>query len=224
MFIKTKESSMERQQLLKEIEDSGIIAVIRLSDVSKLQHIIDAISKGGVRALEITMTTPNAIQTIETLSREIHSDFLLGVGTVLDAETARLAINAGAQFVVSPVLNEKVIQTAHRYDKLVFPGAFSPTEILTAWEYGADAVKVFPATVLGPKFFKDIQGPLPQIKLTPTGGVSLKNAAEFVQAGAICLGVGTSLLDRKMIENSDWSRLSKNAAAFIQEVKKGRSV
>ncbi len=214
---------MDRHSLVKKIEDSGIIAVIRLNDIGKLHHIIDAISKGGVKALEITMTTPNAIQIIEQLAKEIHSDFLLGVGTVLDGETARIAINAGAQFVVSPILKENVIQMAHRYDKAVFPGAFSPTEILSAWEQGADVVKVFPATALGPKFFNDIHGPLPQIKLTPTGGVNLENAAEFIRAGACFLGVGTALLNKSIIASGDWVGLSEKASAFIEEVKKGRA-
>lgn len=214
---------MDREVIIKEIEKSGIIAVIRLDDIAKLQKIIEAISCGGVRALEVTMTTPNALQIIKNLSQEVSSEFLIGVGTVLNAKTAEAAINAGAQFVVSPVLKLEVIQMTHSFDKAVIPGAFSPTEILYAWENGADIVKVFPATALGPKYFKDIHGPLPQIKLTPTGGVNLKNAADFMRAGAACLGVGTALLDKRMIENSDWTGLSEKAASYIEEVKKGRN-
>lgn len=211
-----------RNDVVQQIEECGIIAVIRLSDTKKLTDLIAALLKGGVKAMEITMTTPDAIDVIKTVAKEISSEFILGVGTVLDPETARAAILAGAQFVVSPVLNLKVINMAHRYDKAVFPGAFTPTEILTAWENGADIVKVFPATALGPKFFKDIHGPLPQVKLTPTGGVSLENAADFIKAGACCLGVGTDLLDKKMIANSEWDKLAERASLFIKEIKKGR--
>ena len=211
-----------RRNIVNQIEECGIVAVIRLDDTKKLQNIISAISDGGVKALEITMTTPNAIEVIKTVSKQISSEFILGAGTVLDPETARAVILAGAEFVVSPVLNFDVIRMAHRYDKAVFPGAFTPSEILTAWENGADIVKVFPATALGPKFFKDIQGPLPQIKLTPTGGVNLDNAAEFIRAGASCLGVGTAMLNKQMIDNSDWDGLAKLAMSFVEAVKKGR--
>jgi 2-dehydro-3-deoxyphosphogluconate aldolase / (4S)-4-hydroxy-2-oxoglutarate aldolase len=211
-----------RHDIVKRIEDSGVIAVIRMSNTEKLQQVITAISNGGVKALEITMTTPDAIEVIKKISKQISSDFMLGVGPVLDPETARAAILAGAEFVVGPTLNLDVIKMAHRYDKAVFPGAFTPTEILTAWENGADVVKVFPATALGPNFFKDVRGPLPQVKMTPTGGVSLDNAAEFIKCGAACLGVGTAMLDKKLIDASDWDGLSKLAAAFVAEVKKGR--
>lgn len=211
-----------RSDIVKRIEACGVIAVIRMDNTDKLQQVIAAISDGGVKALEITMTTPGAINVIQTVSRQISSDFMLGVGTVLDPETARAAILAGAQFVVGPTLNIDVIKMAHRYDRAVFPGAFTPTEILTAWENGADIVKVFPATALGPKFFKDVHGPLPQVKMTPTGGVNLSNAAEFIRSGAACLGVGTAMLDKKMIADGDWDGLAKLAASFVAEVEKGR--
>ncbi|MBN2012814.1 bifunctional 4-hydroxy-2-oxoglutarate aldolase/2-dehydro-3-deoxy-phosphogluconate aldolase [candidate division KSB1 bacterium] len=211
-----------RQDIVRRIEECGVIAVIRMDNTEKLQQVIEAISEGGVKALEITMTTPGAIDVIKAVSKQISSDFMLGVGTVLDPETARAAILAGAEFVVGPTLNPDVIKMAHRYDKAVFPGAFTPTEILTAWEHGADIVKVFPATALGPKFFKDVKGPLPEVKMTPTGGVGLNNAAEFIKSGAACLGVGTAMLDKKMIAESDWDGLAKLAASFVAEVKKGR--
>lgn len=215
---------MNRAEILKQIEESGIIAVIRLNDTKKLNDIIQALSKGGVKALEITMTTPNAIEVIKTVSAEVGDDFLVGAGTVLDPETARLTILAGAQFVVGPILNLKMIHLVHRYDKVVIPGAFTPTEIMKAWDAGADVVKVFPATALGPKYFKDVHGPLPQVKLTPTGGVSLNNAAEFIKSGACCLGVGTALIDKQFVADSDWDSLTKLAAAFIEEIKKGRGL
>ena len=213
---------MNRKQILNSIEESGIIAVIRLSDATKLQNIIFALEEGGIKALEITMTTPNAIGIISDLSQKLDANFLLGAGTVLDADTAEKVIDAGAQFVVSPVLNADIIATTHEYDKVCIPGAFTPTEILAAWNFGADIVKIFPATALGPRFFKDIHGPLPDIKMTPTGGVSLENAAEFIKSGACCLGVGTALLDKKMIADNDWKGLAKRAKDFVTEVKKGR--
>jgi 2-dehydro-3-deoxyphosphogluconate aldolase/(4S)-4-hydroxy-2-oxoglutarate aldolase len=172
--------------------------------------------------MEITMTTPNAIEIINEFSSQIGDDFILGAGTVLDSETARSVLLAGAQFVVSPVTNIDMIRTVHRYDKAVFPGAFTPTEILNAWENGADIVKVFPATAVGPQFFKDIHGPLPQIRLTPTGGVSLENAGDFIRCGASCLGVGTALLNKKMIAESDWHTLTEHAKKFVAEVQQAR--
>jgi 2-dehydro-3-deoxyphosphogluconate aldolase/(4S)-4-hydroxy-2-oxoglutarate aldolase len=214
---------MNRSEVFTKIEESGVIAVIRLNDISRLEGIIDALTRGGINALEITMTTPDAIRIIEQLSSRYSGNFLIGAGTVLDPETARIVILAGVSFVVSPVLKTDLIHLVHRYDRLMIAGAFSPTEILSAWENGADAVKVFPATALGPKYFKDIHGPMPQIRLTPTGGVSIENAADFIRAGACCLGVGTALLDKKMIADSDWDGLAKRASEFVAAVKKGRS-
>ena len=214
---------MDRSEVFAKIEKNGVIAVIRLNDISKLEGIIDALTRGGIHALEITMTTPDAIRIIEQLSSRYRGDFMIGAGTVLDPETARNVILAGASFVVSPVLNTDIIRMVHRYDRLMIAGAFSPTEILSAWENGADVVKVFPATALGPKYFKDIHGPMPQVRLTPTGGVSIDNAAEFIRAGACCLGIGTALLDKKMIAASDWDGLAKRASEFVAAVKKGRS-
>jgi len=215
---------MKREQITESLEESGIIAVIRLDDVARLEKIIQALSAGGIRALEITMTTPNAVDIIRSLARKLNKDFLLGAGTVLDTTSAEQVIDAGAQFVVSPVLNIDVIRKAHEFDKPCLPGSFTPTEILTAWQNGADIVKIFPATALGPRFFKDIHGPLPDIKMTPTGGVDLDNAAKFIEAGACCLGVGTSLLDKQMIANEDWPGLTALAKKFIAEVTKGRQL
>jgi 2-dehydro-3-deoxyphosphogluconate aldolase/(4S)-4-hydroxy-2-oxoglutarate aldolase len=215
---------MEKNTILQIIEDSGIIAVIRLSETQKLEKIIAALSRGGLRALEITMTTPNAQGLINDLSQKFDGEFLLGAGTVLDAKTAEQVIKAGAQFIVSPILDVNIIKKTKELNKVSIPGAFSPTEIFQAWYSGADIVKIFPATALGPRFFKDIHGPLPDIKMTPTGGVSLENAAEFIRAGASCLGVGTALLDKKMIADNDWDGLTENAQKFVNEVKKGRGM
>ncbi|MCF7804888.1 MAG: bifunctional 4-hydroxy-2-oxoglutarate aldolase/2-dehydro-3-deoxy-phosphogluconate aldolase [Candidatus Marinimicrobia bacterium] len=213
---------MDRLQIVEAIEESGVVAVIRLSDTDLLREIIDALADGGMRAIEITMTTPDAIEVIRETAQSVPDDFIIGAGTVLDAETARQAILAGAEFIVSPVTDKTVIEMAHRYDKAVVPGAFTATEILQVWEWGADVVKVFPATAVGPKYFKDIHGPLPQVKLSPTGGVNLDNAAEFVKHGARFLGVGSALLDKKMIAEKDWEGLAAHAKKFITEVEKGR--
>ena len=213
---------MHREIIVNKIIESGVVAVIRLNGKEKLPEIINALSKGGISAMEITMTTPNAIEIINEISQKVGNDFMIGAGTVLDSETARAVILAGAQFVVSPVTNIEMMKTVHRYNKAVFPGAFTPTEILHAWENGADVVKVFPATALGPQFFKDIHGPLPQVRLTPTGGVSLENTGEFIRCGASCVGVGTALLNKKMIADSNWPALTENAEKFVEEVKKAR--
>ncbi len=214
---------MNRTKIVNLIEESGIVAVIRLKDTQKLDAIITALGKGGVKALEITMTTPGALDVIKDVSKNKNGEFLIGAGTVLDPETARLAILAGAQFIVGPILNVEMIKMVHRYDKIVIPGAFTPTEIMRAWDAGADVVKVFPATALGPTYFKDIHGPLPQVKLTPTGGVSLNNAAEFIKAGACCLGVGSALIKKDIVLKSDWGALTERAGAFIKEVENGRN-
>ncbi len=217
-----RENPMNRQEIVKRIEESGIVAVLRLSSPENLNKIIAALARGGVRALEITMTTPNAVEIIRNISKTLPSEFLIGAGTVLSPEAAREVIEAGAQFVVSPVFNPEVIRVAHGYDKAVLPGAFTATEIFAAWQAGADIVKVFPATAVGPKYFKDIHGPLPQIKLTPTGGVTVDNAEEFIRCGTVCLGVGSALLDKQMIKNRDWVGLEANARAFKSAVDRGR--
>ena len=206
---------MIKEEVLRIILDTKVIAVIRMADANKLAKVVAAIQEGGVKAVEITMTTPGALEVIKILSKENIPGVVIGAGTVLDPETAAAVIHAGADFVVSPILNKKMIRLCNRYGKLVAPGALTPTEILTAWERGADIVKIFPATSLGPKYFKDIKGPLPQVRLMPTGGVNLENAAEFIINGACCVGIGTALLDKKAIHASDWSVLTKKAERLI---------
>lgn len=214
---------MDRQTITAKLIESGLVAVIRLDSGEKLPGIISALRQGGINALEITMTTPGALEIIKNFAAQTGKDFLIGAGSVLDAETARLAILNGAQFIVGPIFNPEVVRMCHRYDKPAIPGAFTPTEILTAWEQGADLVKVFPTTALRPSYIKDILGPLPQVKLLPTGGVTLENAAEFIRSGACCLGVGTALLNKKMIAADDWQALAKHAEAFRSAVLTGRS-
>lgn len=213
---------MTRQEIVSFIEENGVVAVIRLGDTKKMFDILQALKNGGVRVFEFTLTTPNALDFVKEYAQKNDRETLVGAGTVLDPETARLAVLAGAQFIVGPAFNLNTLKMAHRYGKVMIPGSYTPTEILTAWENGADVVKVFPATTLGPGYFKDVLGPLPQVKLTPTGGVVLGNVADFIRAGACCVGVGTALLDKKMIAESDWKGLTAHAAAFADEVQKGR--
>lgn len=213
---------MRRNEILQRIEEGGLIAVIRLDDPDKLGGVVESLSNGGVKALEITMTTPGALEAMAKISTEIDEEFLIGAGTVLDPETARMSLLAGAKFVVGPTLNLAVIRLVHRYDRVVIPGGFTPTEILSAWDHGADVVKVFPAAALGPRYFQHIHGPLPQVKLSPTGGISLENAGEFIRAGACCLGVGSALVARSFVAESDWQAIAQRAKAFIREIQKAR--
>ena len=203
-----------RQERLAQLLDRKVIAVIRMTDTDRLMDVIAAIQKGGIEWIEITMVVPDAIDVLKEVSQR-GGNAVIGAGTILDPETARLAILAGAEFIVSPILNLEVIKLAHRYDRLAIPGAFTPTEILTAWEAGADVVKVFPATALGPAFVKDVQGPLPQIKLCPTGGVTVENAGEFIAAGAACVGVGTDLLDKAAIAEGRYELLTRRAEQLV---------
>ena len=212
-----------RVETVRAIEACGVVAVIRMREPEKLKAVVDALGEGGVRALEVTMTVPGAIDLIGKLAPTLPKGFLLGAGTILDPETARLAILAGAQFVVGPVFRPEVVAMCHRYDVAAMPGCFTPTEILAAWEAGADVVKVFPATALGPAFFKDVRGPLPQVKLMPTGGVSLDNAGEWIAAGAVAVGVGTALLDAKAIKAGHYAVIAENARRIVANVAAARA-
>ncbi len=206
---------MTRNEALQIILETKVIAVIRMAEADRLRQVVEAVSRGGVRAIEITMTTPGALEVIRELAAGKPDGALIGAGTVLDAATAAEVIRAGAEFVVSPVLDADMVRTCRDADRFVAPGAFSPTEILSAWRLGADVVKVFPATSLGPKFFKDVKGPLPQIRIMPTGGVSLANAADFLDAGACCVGIGTALLDKELIRRGDWEALTSRSRDLV---------
>lgn len=213
---------MSRLTQLQHILDAGIVAVVRAPDPTHLVEVIRALADGGVTVAEVTFTVPNALDVLRQARKELSANILLGAGTVLDPETARAAILAGAEFIVAPTLNLDVIRLCNRYDKVVTPGAFTPTEILTAWEAGADIVKVFPAENLGPAFFKAMRGPLPQIRLMPTGGVDLNTAADFLKAGACCLGVGSQMVEPKAVANSDFNRLRDLARQYVNIVKTAR--
>ena len=211
-----------RERIAATIEAAGLIAVIRMTDAQRLRDTIDALVEGGVRILEVTMTVPGAVELIRTLSASLPRDLLLGAGTVLDAETATRVIDAGASFVVSPVFKRELIERSHQRDVVAMPGCFSPTEILTAWEAGADFVKVFPATALGPTFFKDVKAPLPMVRLIPTGGVTLDNAGDWIRAGASAVGVGTALLDANAIARGDYGVVRANAERIVGSVRSAR--
>ena len=212
-----------KEEQIQLLIDCGVVAIIRAEGSEELVTVFDSIRKGGVNIIEIAMTTPNAIEVIREVAQRYAEDVLIGVGTVLDSETARAAILAGAEFVVSPTLDEQVIRLCNRYRKAVVPGALSPTEILRAWELGADIVKVFPAAAVGPRYIKDIAGPLPHIPLLPPGGIDLNNAGEFIRAGAVALGVGGSLVSKKIIAEKRWDDLTETARKFADEVKKARA-
>lgn len=213
---------MERHQQLQLIRETGIIAIMRANRSDQLITAAEAIRAGGVRAIEVTMTTPGALDVIKTAAEKFKGDVLFGAGSVLDPETARAAILAGADFIVAPTLNVEVIRLCNRYSVPVMPGCYTPTEALTAWEAGADMVKLFPADALGPAFVKAIRAPLPQLEIVPVGGVDLTNASDFIKAGAAALGVGGSLINQALLDSGDMAELTRRAAAFIAAVKNGR--
>ena len=216
-------TSSRRAAVTAQIEALGVVAVIRLKDPGKLRAVVDAMAEGGVRALEVTMTVPGAVDLIRTLAASLPDGFLLGAGTVIDPATARAVIDAGARFVVGPVFRPDVIAACHERDVPVMPGCFSPTEILAAHECGADIIKVFPATMLGPQFLKDVRAPMPQLKLMPTGGVTLDNAGEWIRAGAVAVGLGSSLLDAKAIESDRFDVITANARKVVANIAAARS-
>ncbi len=213
---------MSRETDLQRVLTGGLVAVVRAPDATHLVDVIAALAEGGVSIAEVTFTVPGALDVLKAAKERLGDRVLLGAGTVLDTETARAALLAGAEFIVSPTLNLDVIRLCKRYDKLVFPGAFTPTEILTAWEAGADIVKVFPADVLGTGFFKAMRGPLPQIRLMPTGGVDLNTAGDFLRAGACCLGVGSQMVDSKAVAREDYEYLRGLAWQYTQAVRLAR--
>lgn len=213
---------MTKESQLRHVLDCGIVAVVRAPDSQRLVDVVGALADGGVTVVEITMSVPGALDVLTQVRQALGDRVLLGAGTVLDAETARGVLLAGAEYIVSPTVNLDVIRLCRRYDKLVMPGAFTPTEILTAWEAGADIVKVFPAEVVGPAFFKALRGPLPQIRVMPTGGVDLTTAAAFLKAGACCLGIGSQLVEPKAVSQGDVGRIRELAKQYVTIVKQTR--
>jgi len=212
-----------KEQYFKQVADAGVVAVIRANSKDQLVGLTEALLAGGVPSIEVTMSTPKAIAGIEMLADKFSDTAVIGVGTVLDPATARDAIAAGAQFVVSPVFDESIVSTTRRYGKIMISGAFTPTEILRAWTAGSDVVKVFPSTALGPGYFKDILAPLPQLRLTPTGGVDLKNVADWIKAGAVFVGAGSSLVSKDALAKNDWATVTASAKSFVDAIKTARA-
>lgn len=208
---------------LNQLLESGVVAIMRANSSEQLLSAADALLTGGVGAIEVTMTTPGALDVVREATSRYGSDVLFGVGSVLDAETARAAILAGAAFVVCPTLDLPTIELCRRYSIPVVPGAFTPTEVLTAWEAGADVVKIFPASVGGPKYIKAILAPLPQVRAMPVGGVNLDTAADFVRAGAVGLGVGSSLVNQKILDAGDFDEITSRARRFREAFAAGQS-
>lgn len=215
---------MDKKEIIQKVEEIGIIPVVRASSADEAIQAIDAIMAGGINVLEITMTVPGAVKVIEEVSAKFGSEALVGAGTVLDPETAQACIDAGAKFVVSPALNLDTIALCKKLDVPIMPGALSPTEVVTAWNAGADLVKVFPCgSVGGATYIKNLKGPLPQIKMIPTGGVSLTTAADFIKSGSSALGVGTDLVDVKAIRAGEAHVVTERAKQFVEIVREARS-
>ena len=207
---------------LERILRCGVVAIIRAPSGEVLSDVAAALAAGGVEAVEVTFTVPRAHKVLEEVADRLGDTVVLGAGTVLDPETARTAILAGAEFIVAPTVNPDVIRLCRRYDKLVFPGAFTPTEVVSAWEAGADIVKVFPSDFVGPGYLKALAGPLPQVRLMPTGGVNLQTAADFLRAGACALGIGGALVEPTAVANRDFARLESLARQYVELVRKTR--
>ena len=214
---------MNKDLVLKQIHDVGVVPVVRASSAEEATKVVDAIKAGGLSVLEITMTVPRALEVIEEVANRYGNEVLVGAGTVLDPETAHACIQAGAQFVVSPALNIQTIELCRRESIAVFPGALTPTEVVTAWRAGADVVKVFPCSAVGgAKYLAALKAPLPQIEMIPTGGVSLITARDFIAAGAFALGVGADLVDTKAIRSGEPQKVTEAARAYITAVSEAR--
>jgi 2-dehydro-3-deoxyphosphogluconate aldolase/(4S)-4-hydroxy-2-oxoglutarate aldolase len=215
---------MTKQDVLARIAETGLVPVVRAESPEEAVRVVDAIREGGVAVFEITMTVPGAMGVMEQVSRRFGSDVLVGAGTVLDAETARACILSGARFVVGPALDLGTIETCRRYSVPVMPGALTPTEVLAAWTAGADVVKVFPCgAVGGASYIKSLKAPLPQIELIPTGGVSVKTAADFIRAGSFALGVGADLVDTKALREGQATLLTERAREYLRIVREARA-
>ena len=210
------------RETVQRLETLGVIAVVRLPDAARLRDVVAALGQGGVRAIEVTMTVPDAVRIIAGLARTLSSETLLGAGTVLDVATASAVIDAGARFIVSPVLRPALIQTCHERGVATMPGCFSPTEILTAHEAGADLIKLFPATALGPQYIKDLRAPLPALRLVPTGGVTPANAGDWIRAGAVAVGIGSALVERTVVDQGRFEAITEKARQAVASVASAR--
>ncbi|MCL5946952.1 MAG: bifunctional 4-hydroxy-2-oxoglutarate aldolase/2-dehydro-3-deoxy-phosphogluconate aldolase [Chloroflexi bacterium] len=200
------------------IETGGVTAVVRLDDLSKAHALTEALLHGGIRCIELTLTNRHAIAVISELAESYSDKVLIGAGTVLDPESARAAILAGAQFIVTPTLKPATIALCQRYRIPIICGALTPTELLTAWECGANWVKLFPASIGGPRYLREVLAPLPQLRIIPTGGVSLENAGEFIKAGAVAVAVGGNLVRAQLVAQGAWQAITETANAFVSAV------
>ena len=207
---------------LERVLDRCIVAVIRAESPEKLVDVAEALLAGGVDVMEVTFTVPRATTVLEKVAAKLGNRVLMGAGTVLDTETARAAILSGAEFIVSPAVNIDVIELCRRYSKLVMPGALTPTEVVTAWQAGADIIKIFPSELTGPKYIKSLRAPLPQVRMMPTGGVNLETAEEFLSCGACALGIGGSLVEPKAVASGDFKRIESLARQYVEIVKRFR--
>lgn len=208
---------MYKWDKLKFIEQNGVVAVVRKIDPTVVMEVTEAIVEGGIKVLEVTVDSEDSFNTIHRLKEKYKTSVLVGAGTVLDKETAKQAIEAKADFIFSPILDIDTIQLTNRYGKISIPGVYTPTEIVQAYAAGADILKVFPATKLGPGYFKDMRGPLPHIPLMPTGGVSLENMTEFFNNGAVAVGIGSALFDKKLIDNRDFKQMTEIARQYVEK-------
>ena len=215
---------MDKREVLRRIGEGGLIPVVRASSADEAVAVVEAITAGGVDVIEITMTVPGAVRVVEQLVTRFGEEVIVGAGTVLDAETARACILAGARFIVGPTFNRRAVETCRRYSVAVFPGALTPTEVIAAWEAGADAVKVFPCGALGgAKYLQSLKAPLPQVELIPTGGVTLATAADFVRAGAFALGVGADLVNAEAIRDGRPAAITEAARRYVAAVRDARN-
>ena len=216
--FKSNKRTVDRKEILSTIEKHKAVAVIRLPDPDMVDPVLEALYEGGIRVAEITMTVPNAITLIKKAVAKSPDDFVMGVGSVTNAEMTEKAVEAGAKYVVSPIMKKEIIDKANELDVPVMPGAFTPTEIQQAWEWGADIIKVFPADIVGMAFIKAVKAPLPHLKLMPTGGVTLTNGGEWIKAGACAVGIGSALLDKEAIKRGDFDTIRNNAEILVSNL------
>ena len=214
---------MNKEQIIEGLLTPGVVAIIRADNSEQLIHASQALIDGGISGIEITMTTPNALKVIADVRREFGDKVLAGVGSVLDVKTAEAALDAGAEYVVTPVLRPEVIAFCKRVNKPIFSGSYTPTEAQTAYELGADFIKIFPADGLGPKYIQAIRGPLPHLQIVPTGGVDVNTAGDFIRAGCVGVAAGSTLVSKDILKNQDWAKLTSLAAQFIAAVAKARA-
>ena len=213
----------DKSEVIAALTDPGIIAVVRAQSRGQVLPLSEALLAGGVRAIEITTSTPDAIEAIREASEALGERAVIGVGTVLDVETCHAACEAGAEFVVSPVTNPELVAAAHKHNRPVMLGAYTPTEAQIAHQAGSDFVKLFPADGLGPRFIRNLHAPLPHLRIVPTGGVTVENAAEFLKAGSAALGIGSALVSKDILTNADWPELTRRAEQFVAAAKAARS-